>query len=438
MFRFALFSFYLTYIPVFSGNMVYVDEGNFFIGQSNAQVDEIPIHRVYLSSFYISKFEVSIREWTDVTNWGVRNGYHFSSSQYFPRPGPSWFANADVDEFPMNAINWYDAVKWCNAKSEMEGRTPCYYISEAKIYIYRSGEIDLNSSNVKWDSTGYRLPTEVEWEKAARGKYSDYNYPWGDEIDGSMANYKNSNDPFELGSGGTSPVGYYDGNQTIQSTVNLEIADSSNYYGLFDIVGNVSEWCWDWYNENWYSNLKSNLKDTKGPSFSEATKFSQSDSPLQGKRKVHRGGAYNIGIFDLGKPLRTAFRHVEYPHKGQFNIGLRYARADIEDDIWFDSSKLEDFPHWYFLKWFGYYYNHDSVWVYHTLFGWIYPVGEGSYDNWIYFPKHGWLWTSRFVYPYFYSAIDSVWYQYDLSNTSVGWFINSVTEQKYRWGRMFK
>ena len=429
------YSFLLLCCSVVFGNMNLVNDGFFYMGQTKGVDDEIPVHRVYVSSFFIAKLEVSIREWVIVANWALANGYDFSVGQHFPRPGPTWFDMSDTDEFPMNSISWYDAVKWCNAKSQMEGRVPCYYLEESKTTIYRFGEVNLNFSNVLWQASGYRLPTEAEWEKAARGKYSGYNYPWGNEIDGSMANYKNSNDPFELGSGGTSPVGYYDGNQTIDANVDFDITNNVNYYGLFDVVGNVSEWCWDWYDQKWYNKLKSRNNDTAGPHYTEATTQVNSDSALQVKTKVHRGGAYNMGIYDNGKPLRTAYRHVEYPSKGQYNIGLRFVRSDVEDVLWLGAKSYENFPNWYLLPWFGYYYRNESQWVFHSAFGWIYPIGKGSYDNWLYFPKHGWLWTCRYTYPYFYSNLDSTWYKYDFGNTSVGWFINSLTEEKHRFGR---
>ena len=273
-----------------SADMAFVDAGRFFIGQKNNVEDEIPVHRVTLSAFYIGKYEVTIAEWQRVVSWAENNGYQFTEKQGFPRPGPSWYKLSKPEDFPMNSMNWYDVIKWCNAKSEMEGRTPCYYLDTLKKSVYRVGEVDLSEDNVIWQTSGYRLPTEAEWEKAARGKFSAYNYPWGNDIDGTMANFKNSNDPFELGSGGTSPVGYYDGNQSISSNQTVNPTNMENTFGLYDMVGNVSEWTWDWYDNNWYSHSGSRIKDSRGPAFSQAEKSTDSGMPLEGRRKVHRGG----------------------------------------------------------------------------------------------------------------------------------------------------
>ena len=70
-------------------------------------------------------------------------------------------------------------------------------------------------------------------------------------------------------------------------------------------------------------------------------------------------------------------------------------------------------------------------------FGWVYPIGHGSYDNWIFFPKHGWMWTNSYVYPNFYSDKDSAWYQYDTENYEYGWFIKSASGEKKRIGRVY-
>ena len=117
----------------------------------------------------------------------------------------------------MNMINWYDAVKWCNARSEYHGRKPVYYHSNNKNEVYKTGELEISESFVDWYASGYRLPTEAEWEKAARGTIAGMKYPWGSSIDGSIANYKLSGDPFD---DATTPVGYFNGKQRIVYRLN--------------------------------------------------------------------------------------------------------------------------------------------------------------------------------------------------------------------------
>ena len=226
----------------------FVQAGSFQMGSDKGQVDESPKHTVWISGFYIDRFEVSIREWNRVTNFAEKKGYKFGETQKFPKKGPAWFTGVNKLDFPMNMITWYDAIIWCNARSEFMGRLPLYYNNKSKKILTTN---DLNASSevgVYWNRSGYRLPTEAEWEKAARGIASGYKFPWGNSIDGSMANYKLSGDPFD---NDATPVGYYNGLQKIISKdfsfggETKTPQDRKNFYDLYDVVGNVSEWCWD-------------------------------------------------------------------------------------------------------------------------------------------------------------------------------------------------
>lgn len=275
--------------------MKLIPAGEFIMGSSGSGGDENPLHSVYISAFYMDEFEVTKKLWDKVKEYADANGYGFENT-----------GMGQGAHHPVHTINWYDAIKWCNARSEMEGLTPVYHTSAAQTVVYRTGQTEINNDAVKWEANGYRLPTEAEWEKAARGGLAGEDYPWGNSTpNGGDANYSGSSDPFGPGpSPDTSPVGFYDGGQVPAGP------DRANGYGLYDVAGNVWEWCWDVYQTDWYEQAGAEDADTRGPNISTGS-------------RVRRGGSWG----NCSGNLRCASRAFSNPVVGNFNHGFRSARG---------------------------------------------------------------------------------------------------------------
>jgi sulfatase modifying factor 1 len=285
--------------PVPPSGMVYIPAGVFQMGDANSDglLDALPLHNVTLNAFFMDRFECSREVWLATQSWSAGNGYDI--------PSGSYAANAH----PVQNISWYAMVKWCNARSEKEGLTPCYYTDNAQTLVYRTGSVNITNTMVKWSANGYRLPTEAEWEKAARGGTLGARYPWGDTVDASHANYSGSGDAFEGASTKTTPVGYYNGGQLPAGV------DMANGYGLYDMAGNVWEWCWDWYGSTYYADPAAN-NNPRGPT--------------SGSRRVLRSGSW---LNTYGNPtgeLRCAFRGNAtgyFPNEATAIIGFRCVRG---------------------------------------------------------------------------------------------------------------
>ena len=264
--------------------------GNTYDGEGAA--DELPVHEVYVSAFYMNQYLVTWDLWYEVYTWALDNEYDFDN--------PGFGKAAD---HPVQDVSWYDVVKWCNARSEKERRVPAYYVDPSHSTVYRTGQLDVESAWVKWDA-GYRLPTEAEWEKAARGGLDGNRFPWGDTIDQSQANYRSSStyaydiNPTqgyhpEFQADGlpyTSPVSYF----------------MPNDYGLYDMAGNLSEWCWDWKSDTYYS--QSPHLNPRGPA--------------SGMSRVIRNGGWLSPAFSC----RTSYRNQAWPEAAAY-FGFRSVLA---------------------------------------------------------------------------------------------------------------
>ncbi len=262
-------------------DMVSIAGGTFSMGCTNTpcETNETPVHTVTLSPFLMAKHEVNYAQWREVKNWAEDNGY------VFEKPGTLGSEGYGAETQPVTEIVWWDAALWCNALSEKEGLNPCYYTSAAKTAVSRSQGADIQNDWVDWNADGYRLPTEAEWEYACRSGTTSRYYV-GDTLTGSNANYENSGDIFD---NRTTPAGYY----------------QANPWGLHDMHGNVSEWCWDRYDS--YSSGSST--DPRGP--------------LTGSYRVMRDGSY----YQPGTSSRAAIRSAD-EHGGNFvDTGFRPVRS---------------------------------------------------------------------------------------------------------------
>lgn len=265
---------------------------------------------IFTSAFFMDKFEVSKSVWDTVYNWAITNGYNFSNG-----------GTATGPTHPVTGISWYDAVKWCNARSQREGLTPVYYTDAARTQVYKAGQVFLDNNWVSWEANGYRLPTVAEWIKAYRGGQGAGYFPWPsywgsreDNINPNLANYYQSGDPFEsntsAGLRATTPVGYYNGSQTPQGP------DNANGYGLYDMAGNVGEWCWDRQFTNWYSSYAEARDDnSKGPNLG------------QGANRYWSGALSYYSFEDMyASPAASAFTPAS-PSSSSTPVGFRCVRS---------------------------------------------------------------------------------------------------------------
>jgi len=231
----------LAKVPLQEPQLVLVPAGAFAMGSGSGQENELPVHRVWVDSFYLGACQVTNTEYAGFLN---------ATGENIP---PLWGDSKFNDpEQPVVSVSWFEAVKYCEWLSSISGRR-------------------------------FRLPTEAEWERAARGGLEAKLFPWGDDPPESLPNYA------ERWKTGPEPVR----------------RSSPNEFGFYDICANVHEWCSDWYQSDYYAS--SPELNPRGPD--------------TGQRRASRGGSWRHHI----KVTRCAARSSIPPEFHYADYGFRVA-----------------------------------------------------------------------------------------------------------------
>jgi formylglycine-generating enzyme required for sulfatase activity len=314
-------------------DLVLIPAGTFQMGDSKGDGysdDERPVHTVTVDSFSMGRYEITNGQYRDFLNSALAQGlitvtggivYKAGSGTSYPYCSTSTsssysqivFSNntfsvrtksgRDMTNDPMAMVSWYGAVAYCNWRSQQEGKQICY---------------NLSTWTCDFTKKGYRLATEAEWEYAARGGRTGNRFPWGDTINQTQANYYSYNNSYDvspvknqfhpLWNDGiypyTSPVGFFDGTLKYKTQYNwpgsatsYQTTSGANGYGLYDMAGNVWEWCHDWYGSY-----------TSSPQTNPT-------GPTTGRYRVIRGGCWSYSSYFCRVSTR--------------NYGGPYDRSDI-------------------------------------------------------------------------------------------------------------
>jgi len=315
-----------TFDPNPPEGFVWIPGGSFLMGDKVGSVtggdgygDELPVHSVSVSGFYMQATAVTNDQMATVLQWACDQGGRLSVTSSSVRNLEDNQELLDLDDpdcritwngatekfalkeakgsgYPCVEVTWYGSAAYCNYRSEMEGLTPAYNLSDW---------------SCAFGTGGYRLPTEAEREKAARGGCSARRFPWGDTISHDEANY------YSYWSG-EAPYYPYDVNPSPGYQPDWDHGDypytspvgsfPPNDYGLYDMAGNVWEWCNDWHASSYYGAPEASQPDPAGPA--------------TGSCRVRRGGSW-IGY---ARGCRVACRGFSEPDFSPYNTGLRPVR----------------------------------------------------------------------------------------------------------------